>query len=233
MLGRHLPGEPSQVRKSQELTMEYYVKFVGYSAQIVTKEEAIHAMLDFVTGSTYLYVSGGHVIVPNRCALGPYIASLPACLNDLNAKSKRNMTGRPDSYTGLTHGDNQVRLTAGAVPKKVIRRLASRFRQIEPVLEHADIVGSQIERRPYSQYIDEIRATGFAKPEVHGVGVFDNGKFVFHPLNLTAVAKPTEREHVFQVEYDDGSPAMIEIPTAYRESVEDISAAREGSRVKE
>jgi hypothetical protein len=143
------------------------------------------------------------------------------------------MTGRPDSYTEFTHGDNQVRLTAGAGPKKVIRRLANRFRQIESVLEHTDIVGSQIERRPYSEYIDEIRATGFAKPEVHGVGVFDNGKFVFHPLKLTAVAKPTEREHVFQVGYDDGSPAIVEIPTAYRESVEDISVARKASREKD
>ena len=48
-------------RRSEK--MEYYVKFVGYLAQIVTREEAIHAMLDFVTGSTSLYVSGGHVTV--------------------------------------------------------------------------------------------------------------------------------------------------------------------------
>jgi hypothetical protein len=183
-------------------------------------------------GVTSLYVSGGHVMVPNRCALGPYIASLPARLDDLNEISKQSMTGRPDSYTELTHRDNQIHIALGDDPKKVIRRLANRLRQIEPVLKHADTVGSQIERRPYSEYIDEIRATDLAKPKVHGVGVFYNGKFIFHPLNLTTVAKPTEREHVFQVEYGDGSPAIVEIPTAYRESVEDISVARKASRAR-
>jgi hypothetical protein len=191
--------------------MQYYVKFVGYMAQIVTKKEEIHAILDFLTGSTSLKVSGGYVIVPNRCALGPYIASLLTCLNDPDEKSKLSMTRHGVSSTELTHGEDRIRLAPGADPKKVIRRLANRFRQIEPVLEHADIVGSQIERRPYSEYLDEIEATGFAQPKVHGLGVFDKGKFFFHPLNLTAVVKPTEREDFFQVEYVDSSPEEAKI----------------------
>ncbi len=152
--------------------------------------------------SSAAIITSRKTIGPNRCALGPYIASLLACLNDLGEKSMLSMTRRGVSHTG----EDRICLDPGADPKKVIRRLANRFRQIEPVLEHADIIGSQIERRPYSEYLDEIEATGFAHPKVHGVGVFDKGKFFFHPLNLTAVVKPTEREDSFQVEYFDSPP---------------------------
>jgi hypothetical protein len=60
-------------------------------------------------------------------------------------------------------------------------------------LEQAQIVGLQI-KRPYSDYIDEIERTSIARVSLHGVGVFNDGKVEFHPLNATTLVEFTDGE---------------------------------------
>jgi hypothetical protein len=135
------------------------------------------------------------------------------------------------------HGGNEVCLAPGAEPEQVIGRLQRRLRQTESVLEQADIIGSQIGRKPYLEYIDEIRQTGVARVPLHGLGLFEDGKLVFHPANLSVAVKPTEREATFHILWDDSSPEIMESDTAYWdylvEGSKDIAAARMANREKD
>jgi hypothetical protein len=68
---------------------------------------------------------------------------------------------------------------------------AARFRQFEPVLQKVEILGSQIKRRPWSEYLDEFRETGIARVEIHGEALFQNRTLIdFHPVKLSAFVVP-------------------------------------------
>jgi hypothetical protein len=133
------------------------------------------------------------------------------------------------------HGASGIHLAPGAVPKQVIGGLQARFRQIEPVLKETDILGSQIGRKPYLGYIDEIRQTGVARVPLHGLGIFEDGKLVFHPANLSVAVKSTEREPTYHILWDESSPEIVESDTAYWDyfGAKDIAAARTANDEKD
>jgi hypothetical protein len=217
--------------------MGYYVKFIGYIGLIVTRKETIHATLDFVTGSTSLHCKGGSVGVPKRCELAPFVTSLPTYLHELNDRRNWNSAEGKSQEIMAGHGASGIHLAPGAVPKQVIGGLQARFRQIEPVLEETDIIGSQIGRKPYLEYIDEIRQTGVARVPLHGLGIFEDGKLVFHPANLSVAVKSTERETTYHILWDESSPEIVESDTAYWdyfvEGAKDIAAARTANHEKD
>jgi hypothetical protein len=214
--------------------MEYHVKFIGYIGLIVTRKEIIHAALDFVTGSTQLDCKGGSVVVPTRRELAPFVASLPTYLHELNDRRNRNTARGKSREITAGHGASGIHLAQGADPRQVIRVLQARLRQIEPVLEQTDIIGSQIGRKPYLEYMDEIRQTGVARVPLHGLGIFKDGKLVFHPANLSVAIKPTEGKTNYHILWDESSPEIMESDTAYWdyfvEGAKDIAAARTANR---
>jgi hypothetical protein len=101
-----------------------------------------------------------------------------------------------------------IRVPAGADPRKAIQQLTAKFRRLEPVLQQAEIISARIERRPYSEYLDEIKKTGIGRVEIHGIGLFKHGKLTFHPLNSTALVR--ERADDFLVGFDEGSEYIPE-----------------------
>jgi hypothetical protein len=74
---------------------------------------------------------------------------------------------------------------------RFIRQITKRFTEIEQVLDQAEQIGSRINRRPYSEYVDEIGRTGRAAVECHGVALFVGGKLVFYPDHQIAFGKQT------------------------------------------
>ena len=171
--------------------MEYYVKFVGYSAYVVTTTEAWHALIDFVTEDTTLFVRGGSITGRD---LSPFIAQLPGHLDELNNMVRQNVAHRDITWTS---GEDEICLDSDVDPAKVIRRLAVRFRKLESILEQAKQIGLQIERRPYADCIDECGETGIARVEGHGFGVLSNGKLIFEPMKCTTLVKGTKHKREF------------------------------------
>ena len=55
----------------------------------------------------------------------------------------------------------------------------ARFLEIEQVLEQTEKIGSEIKRRPYSEYIDGIEKTGRCQVEVHGIALYVDGRLDF------------------------------------------------------
>jgi hypothetical protein len=89
--------------------------------------------------------------------------------------------------------------------RKFIRQITKRFLEIEAVLEQAELVGSRIKRRPYGEYIDEIRKTGLCRLEAFGFGLYLDGKLTFYPNYQVALVKPVGA-NVFEVHALDPNP---------------------------
>src|SRR5260370_25474081 len=156
--------------------MEYYVKFIGYSAFIVTKRETQHAVIDFVSECTFIDADQATLIVRNRGDLARIVADFASdhLLTKDEDPAKHHTTDSTDNEISWKKGDNEICFSLDSDPKKVIRRLERRVRQLEPVLQQAEIMGSRIERRPYSEFVDEIEATGLVRVVFHGYGTFES-----------------------------------------------------------
>ena len=175
--------------------MEYCAWFIGYAAYILNGTE-LHGMLDFIAGDAQLEVRGGQVDVPNRVELSHFVASLPAHLEELNDKRKRSREWR--------FGENTISLDRGVDASKVVGRFAARFSQIEPVLEQAESIGLGIKRSPYSEYLDEILETGIVRVEIHGIGLFNDGKLItLDPMKSPAFVVPRAKG-MFRVYLEGG-----------------------------
>ena len=196
--------------------MEYQVQFIGYAAYIVTEKESMHARLDFVTGGTYLYVGDGYIGVPNRHELASFVASLPMHLDTLNDKLKRNRARDRGGKVEWSFGKNEICLPLRADAGICIRQFEMFLREIDPVLEQAEIIGLQIKRRPYSKYIDEIDKTRIARVVLYGVGVFNNGRLDFRPSNKTALVEFTDCEPIPPFGYVEPGSVPYEVPDGYR-----------------
>ena len=58
--------------------MEYYVKFINYTAEIVTRREAIHTLIDFAARQTTIFVTGGRVVARGYRELATTFESSPS-----------------------------------------------------------------------------------------------------------------------------------------------------------
>jgi hypothetical protein len=175
--------------------VQYGVKFVGYSADVIKKGcESAYATLDFVTGHASVHADQGWVS-SKRADLGPFVRSLPKLITELQQRlcqrSNEPALARGGEMVRISCGENEKICAAPEVDvRKFIRQVTKRFLEIEAVLEQADRVGSRIKRRPYSEYIDEIGKTGVCRVEVHGTGLYVNGKLIFYPDYQVLFVKP-------------------------------------------
>ena len=102
-----------------------------------------------------------------RAALSSAVADLPSCVDELKSlvKSVLPSDGR---QVELRRGEVINYVNGGADVERFVRQLARRYRAIEPILEQAERVGSEIERLPYDDYIDEIAKTGISRVVSYG-----------------------------------------------------------------
>ena len=178
-------------RRKQKLP-DYAVQFIGYSARIIAREgNTAYASLDFVSGTAALFADEGFLVVPKRAALSSAVADLPRCIDELKSFAK---SVTPDSgmhRVELRGGEVSIQFNRGSDIERLVSQLARRYRAIEPILEPAEKLGSEIKRRPYADYLDEIAKTGVSRVVSYGVAFFVDGKLAYYPERETALIKPT------------------------------------------
>ena len=186
-------------RRKQKLP-DYAVQFIGYSARIIAREwNTDYASLDFVSGTAALFANEGHLIVPKRAALSSAVADLPRSVDQLKS-SVKSVT--PDSgmhRVELRGGEVSIQFNQGADIERLVNQLARRYRAIEPILEPAEKLGSEIKRPPYADYLDEIEKTGISRVVSYGDAFFVDGKLAYYPERETALIKPMADGRTFQV----------------------------------
>jgi hypothetical protein len=189
---------------------QYGVKFVGYSAYVIARKygrEVQYAMLDFFSDAASMHADGGWVMADNRVYLGPFLRHLPNLASELEELLCRHVAqsleeseniGTAGEMITLSKGQNGVCIAPDTDVNKFIRQITKRFFEVEPVLDQAYEIGSRIKRRPYSEYLDEIKKTGIAGVESHGFGLFIDGKLSFYPDYQVAFVRPAG-EQTFEV----------------------------------
>jgi hypothetical protein len=199
---------------SEESTLprnaQYGVKFVGYSADVIARKygrEVQYATLDFVSDAASMHADGGWVMVRNRVDLGPFLRNLPNLASELEQLLRQHVaqafeesenTGTTGDTISLCNGQNKVCIAPDTNVNRFIRQITKRFFEIEPVLDQAYEIGSRIKRRPYSEFLDEIKKTGIAQVEGHGFGLFIDGTLSFYPDYQVAFVRPAG-EQTFEV----------------------------------
>jgi hypothetical protein len=186
-------------RRKRKKLPDYAVRFIGYSASIVARREnAECASLDFVSGAAGLCTNEGFLFVTKRAALSSAVAELPSCVDELKSlvKSALPSDGR---QVELRRGEVVVYLNRGADVERFVGQLARRCRAIEPILEQAERVGSEIKRPPYDDYIDESAKTGIYRVVSYGDAFFVDGELTYHPERRTVLIKPTADIRTFEV----------------------------------
>lgn|SRR5262245_5794272 len=165
---------------------KYGAKFVGYSAYVIARKygrDVYYAQLDFVCGAVFMLADGGWVGVQCRSDLGPFLKTLPELANELRHLLCHGAAQVPDNIISMTRGQSTVGIAPGTDVSRFIREITKRFAEIERLLEQVEETGLRIKRRPYSEYIDDIGKTGISRVEVHGLGLFVDGKLIFYPTN--------------------------------------------------
>jgi hypothetical protein len=186
-------------KTSMSKVTRFGVKFVGYGAWIIGLKRELeidYAYLDFVSGCATLIAEGGDVTVNNLADLRQVVADLPKLVRGLRR-------GESTAEINLPCGANKLFIAANADINQVIRQLAKRHSEAEPVMKQAKEVGLKIKRTPYSQYIEELRETGICRVEAHGFGMFEHGKLFFHADRREALVRSTELGNTFTVEQID------------------------------
>ena len=69
----------------------------------------------------------------------------------------------------------------------------------ELVLDQAEEIGSEIERLPYGDYLDDIAKTGTACVVSYGDAFFVDGKLTYYPERRTVLVKPRGDGQTFEV----------------------------------
>jgi hypothetical protein len=198
----------SSSRLSEEMmkTQRYGTRFIGYSAFIVRSDTPEYlATLDFVSGAVSLAASSGSIMVRRLDLLATAVESLrnSACelqqflsersLGQTNGWASDELSGLFDNFLEFSRHDFEVCIASGANAANFIKQIACRRIEVHDLLKQAAEIGRKIKRRPYAEYIDGIKETGFAKVEYHGFALFVDGQLVFEPdyqVALTRVADP-------------------------------------------
>jgi hypothetical protein len=187
-------------RRKHEKLPNYAVRFIGYSARIIARKgDAEYASLDFVSGAAALFADEGRLCVPERPALSSAVADLPSCLDELKSLVRSVSPDNDRQGVELRRGDVKIWVKRGANVERVVGQLARRYRAIEPILEQAEKVGSEIKRLPYDDYIDEIAKTGISRVVSYGDAFSVDGKLAYYPERRTVLIKPVGDGRTFEV----------------------------------
>jgi hypothetical protein len=185
-------------RRKREKLPDYAVRFIGYSASIIARKgNAEYASLDFVSGAAGLCTKEGFLFVTQRAALSSAVADLPSCVDELKSLVKSALPG--DEWLEFRRGEVVFKLNRGADIERFAGQLARRYRAVEPILEQAERVGSEIKRPPYDDYIDEGAKTGIYRVVSYGDAFFVDGELTYQPERRTVLIQPTGDGRTFEV----------------------------------
>jgi hypothetical protein len=180
---------------------QYGVQFVGYSASVMARKygrEVDYATLDFITGYASVLGDCGWVN-SKRVDLGSLVRSLPDLRSELQALLSQHpahgLEEKGSNMITVSRGQNTICVAAGTDLKKFIRQMTKRFLEIEQVLEQAEKIGSEIKRRPYSEYLAGIEKTGLAQVEGHGFALYIGRRLISIPITRSPLSKCTH--HIF------------------------------------
>ena len=138
------------------------------TAILARKGNAEYASLDFVTGGAILVATGGYLLVRKLPALSSAVTDLPSCLDELKSLV-RSVSADSDGHgVELRREEVVILVERGTNVDRFVSQLARRYSAIERILEQAEKVGSEIKRRPYEDYIDEIAKTGISRVVSYG-----------------------------------------------------------------
>jgi hypothetical protein len=155
--------------------------------------------LDFVSGAVALFANEGMVLVAKRPGLSSAVADLSSCINELKSLVKSIKPDRDGHQVEMRRGEAAIFVNRGADVDRFVSQIRKRYREVEPILEQAEKVGSGIERVPYADYIEELARTGVGRAVHYGDGFFVEGKLLYRPEFQTFFAKPTEDESTFSI----------------------------------
>ena len=187
-------------RPKHEKLPDYAVRFIGYSARIIARKgNAEYANLDFVSGAAALFANEGMLLVPKRPALSLAVVDLPFCIDELKLLVKSVTPDSDGHQVELRRGETEISVNPGADVDRFASEIMKRYREVEPILEQAEKVGSGIKRLPYADYIDELARTGVARVVHYGDGLFLDGKLLYRPEFRTLFVKPTEDDKTFSI----------------------------------
>jgi hypothetical protein len=187
-------------RSKHEKLPDYAVRFIGYSARIVARKgNADYGYLDFVSGAAALFADDGRVFVPKRSILSSAIADLLLCIDELESLAKLVTPDSDGHQVELSRGEVGICVNRVADLDRFVSQITQRYREIEPILEQAEKVGSKIKRLPYTDYIDEIAKTGVCRVVSYGDAFFVDGKLLYRPERKTALLKSEDDGRTFKV----------------------------------
>jgi len=178
-------------RPRYEKLPDFAVRFIGYSAEVIARKgNATYANLDFVSGCTGVFADEGWLLVPKRSDLVALIADLPLRIDKLKTSAESATRTTDKARIEVRCGEEEISLDRGADIDGFVRQITQRYRQIEPILEQAEKIGSGIKRPPYSDYIDEIARTGISRVVFYGDALFVDGKLLYPPERQTLFVEP-------------------------------------------
>ena len=185
-------------RRKREKLPDYAVRFIGYSASIIARKgNAKYASLDFVSGAVGLCAKEGFLFATQRAALSSAVADLPSCVDELKSLVKSALPG--EEWLEFRRGEVVFKLNRGADIERFVGQLARRYRAVEPILEQAERVGSEIKRPPYDDYIDEGANTGIYRVVSYGDAFFVDGELTYQPERRTVLIQPIGDGRTFEV----------------------------------
>lgn len=174
--------------------MDYYVKFTGYSAVFQNREEEIHAIMDFMTDETRIFIRGGKIVIRNTAKVTQsdvleFVDRLKKPTSVANGDRQKDV-----SATSETQLPNiELEVFEGSDRNRVLRSAKRRIKQIGRIIGEVYELGRNIERRPYAEFIQEGERLGEYRVELHGMAVFNEGNLKgYHPLNLIFAHTPNE-----------------------------------------
>jgi hypothetical protein len=95
------------------------------------------------------------------------------------------------SESGVAQSRRPQATQTGIASAAALARRSASGRAIEPILEQAERVGSEIKRPPYDDYIDGSAKTGIYRVVSYGDAFFVDGELTYHPERRTVLIKPT------------------------------------------
>ena len=150
--------------------MKYRVQFVGYSAYIThRRDKKFLAVIDFMTGATSVFIETAEIFLSNACEFLSFASSLSDFLKKF---SQSDAPKGDDKIVDWVVGENKMTIDPPRRVPQVVQRLGKNMFQLHAMLQVVQVVGSQIERRPHSDFLSEVLKEGYARIELHGIGIF-------------------------------------------------------------
>ena len=195
------------LKPKRERLPDYAVRFIGYCACIIARKGNVgYADLDFVSGAAALFANEGSMLVPKSRGLSSAVADLPSCTDELKSLVKSIMPNSDGHQVKMRREEAEIFVNRGADVDRFVSQIRKRYREVQPILEQAEKVGSGIGRPPYADYIQELARTGVGRVVHYGDGFFVGGKLLYRPKFQTCFVKPIDDgQTCFVKPTEDGS----------------------------